>query len=708
MAADPPRPSGVRATVQRPDIEGLRAVAVGVVLTSHLVALPAGGFVGVDIFFVISGFLITGLLLREHERTGRISFREFYARRVRRILPAALVTLVLTCVAARAVFFDSRALQTYEDSVWAALSLANWHLASNGTNYFQSTLPPSIVQQYWSLSVEEQFYLVWPVLIVLVGVFAHHRGEKVFRRSLAVALAVVVGASFAWAMWQTPRDTTVAYFSTFTRGWELGVGGLLALGARRLSKLPRWASLVLVWTGLTTIAVACVVTRSNNTFPAPGALPATIGAVALIAGGTSARAVFNPVLQNPVSRFIGKISYSLYLWHWPVIIMSETLLVKGSPAQLAAAVAVSLALATLSFFIVEQPIRETTFLSRTTQARPRRGLSQGARHGYSAVLGGTAVLSLALALVPQTVSGTELQPIWPTASATATTSATGGAGPETQLEAQLAAAVAASKWPTLNPTLDRLSTSRAAEWDACGNVNAAEEKGCRFGSGGDPKKTVVVLGDSIAISWIPAVRAGFQPQGWTVQGLTFGECPAAVLPVLSSSRDEGFTAKCGEHQKFALARAKQLDPGVIIMSTTDGTLGRVVGAQGAAAADALETAELAALRQLASPTTKIVVLSPPPRRQDLLVCATRFSVPTDCLSDVGKSWQALRTLESQAATKAGARYVDTQAWTCTQDGQCPAFIGTTPVMADGTHLTNTMSRRLGGTLYAAVMADSTK
>ena len=688
-----PKPTPPRKpTVQRRDIEGLRAVAVGVVLTSHLMNQPAGGFVGVDIFFVISGFLITGLLLREYERSGRISFREFYARRVRRILPAALVTLLVTCIAARAIFFDSRAQQTYQDSVWAALSLANWHLASNGTDYFQSTLPPSIVQQYWSLSVEEQFYLVWPVLIVAVGAIAMKRGLGQFRGTLLAALSLVVGLSFAWAIWQTPKDTTVAYFSTFTRGWELGIGGLLAMATSRLAKMPRWLSFLLVWVGLVAIAVSAIITRSDSTFPAPGALPATLGTVAVIAGGTAAAALYNPLLENPVSRFLGKISYSLYLWHWPVIIISETLLLKGSMQQIGVAIAASLAIATISFYVVEQPIRDTTFLSRPSEGRQPRVLSARVKRGYSMALAGVAALVLLAAVVPERVSVAEAQPIWPSTGATTSAApAAPGAG-AADLSKQVDAALGATSWPNLNPSLDKLSRSRAAEWNDCGNVDASAESRCRYGTG---SKTVVVLGDSIAISWLPTVRAGLEDKGWTIQGLTFGECPAAQIDVVSSSRDQGFTERCRAHQKFSLDRAKELKPALIVISTTNGVLDRIVGAPGDAATAAYKTAQVAALKALVSKTTKVVVLAPPPNRRDLLACATRVSVPADCLADVTTSWQALKTADSEAANAAGAEYVDTQTWTCSVDGECPGFLGTTPVMADGVHLTNTMARKLG-------------
>ncbi len=162
----------------RPDVEGLRALAVVAVIVDHLFDWPSGGFVGVDVFFVISGFLITGLLLKEYERTKTISFLDFYKRRVRRIMPAALLVLVVSTAVSFLVFNVVRAQASLWDAIWSALFVSNWHFASAGTDYFASDGPISPFRHYWSLSVEEQFYLVWPVLIFLVITFARRRTPK--------------------------------------------------------------------------------------------------------------------------------------------------------------------------------------------------------------------------------------------------------------------------------------------------------------------------------------------------------------------------------------------------------------------------------------------------------------------------------------------------------------------------------------------------
>ncbi|WP_243667932.1 acyltransferase family protein [Clavibacter michiganensis] len=241
----------------RPDVEGLRALAVVAVIVDHLFDWPSGGFVGVDVFFVISGFLITGLLLKEYERTKTISFLDFYKRRVRRIMPAALLVLVVSTAVSFLVFNVVRAQASLWDAVWSALFVSNWHFASAGTDYFASDGPISPFRHYWSLSVEEQFYLVWPVLIFLVITFARRRTPKnrvkrarLFTQTIGITVGVLIVASLAWGFYETSARPTVAYFSTFSRAWELGIGALLAIFAARLATLPAAIRPVLGYVGL--------------------------------------------------------------------------------------------------------------------------------------------------------------------------------------------------------------------------------------------------------------------------------------------------------------------------------------------------------------------------------------------------------------------------------------------------------------------------
>ena len=239
----------MRAAGHRADIQGLRAVAVVLVVLGHAgVGFARGGFVGVDVFFVLSGFLITGLLLAEARARGRISLLEFYVRRARRILPAAALALVATDLAAFFLLNFVRARGAVVDSLNAAGFVANFHFAATGVDYFARQDPPSPILHFWSLSVEEQFYVVWPLLLTLVLFGVARRGALHERRLLGVLVALA-GASLGWSIYLTHAAPTTAYFSPFTRAWELGLGATLAVGASSLERTPGAVRLVLGWVG---------------------------------------------------------------------------------------------------------------------------------------------------------------------------------------------------------------------------------------------------------------------------------------------------------------------------------------------------------------------------------------------------------------------------------------------------------------------------
>ena len=249
----------------RPDIQGLRAVAVLLVVLYHagLNGL-SGGYVGVDVFFVISGFVITGLLLRESGTAGRTSLIAFYGRRSRRIIPAATLVIVVTVVMTYArvgVVFGN---QTATDARWTAVFLANFHFASVGTNYLTAQLPPSPLQNFWSLAVEEQFYLVYPTLFPLV---ARIRTHWSLQARLFFCLTIVIIVSFTLSVTQTASSPTVAYFSPFTRAWELALGALVAVSTKWLLTIPKAVGAALTWLGLAAIAYGAVAFDSATTYP---------------------------------------------------------------------------------------------------------------------------------------------------------------------------------------------------------------------------------------------------------------------------------------------------------------------------------------------------------------------------------------------------------------------------------------------------------
>lgn len=348
----------------RRDIQGLRALAVLAVIGAHAAGWPRGGFAGVDVFFVISGFVITGMLLREQRETGRIRLARFYGRRARRLLPAALVTVGAVICAAFALFGRARAEQVLWDGVSALLLVSNWRFTQQGTDYFHAGDAVSPLQNFWSLSVEEQFYLVWPGLLIVSLLFV----PAVARRGRAVAAVVaawavvVVAASFGWALLQGASAPTAAYFSTATRAWEFALGALLAAGVPVLRRIPAAAAALLAWIGVAgVVASLLLIDPASVGFPGPWAAAPTAATALALAGGVAAspRALFP--WTNPLAVVVGNASYSLYLWHFPVVVFAAALL-PASPWSLPLTLAIVAVIGFASYAIVEQPLRYAPFL----------------------------------------------------------------------------------------------------------------------------------------------------------------------------------------------------------------------------------------------------------------------------------------------------------------------------------------------------------
>ena len=306
----------------RPDLEGLRAIAVVLVLLYHAgVPGVSGGYVGVDVFFVLSGFLITGLLIRELDATGTISLAAFYARRARRLLPAVALLILVTVVASVALLSPLRAGDVAQDGIAAALYVSNLRFAFQATDYLQSELAPSPLLHLWSLGVEEQFYLFWPALLLIVTRGVPGVGSARVRRIGSLA-AVVAAGSFALSLWLTSANEPWAFFSLPARAWELGIGAILAVGAARLAMLPTAAAGAAGWLGLGMIAGAGLIIDTNTPFPGFAALLPTFGcALAMLPGMAGQTSLSTRLLGWRPARFLGRISYSLYLWHWPLLVL---------------------------------------------------------------------------------------------------------------------------------------------------------------------------------------------------------------------------------------------------------------------------------------------------------------------------------------------------------------------------------------------------
>lgn len=707
----PVGPHGSAPTGQRNDIQGLRAVAVLLVVANHLWGDPVGGFIGVDVFFVVSGFLITGLLLKESERDGSFSFADFYRRRVRRIIPAATLVIVATVAATYYLFNEARGRTVLTDGVWAFFFASNWRFASTETDYFLDDGSISPLQHYWSLAVEEQFYFVWPVLILLVTL-AVRRRPGALRASLLPVLGVVCVASFAYSMWHTTASPTWAYFSTFDRVWELGVGALLAVASPWLVRQPFVLRVVLGWGGLGVIAAGAVLIDGTSSFPAPWAALPVIGTAMVLLGGIGATQRHLVVLVNPLARYIGDLSYSLYLWHFPVIILLTAFWPEPTPQYYAACVGLMFLLAMGSFHLVEDPIRHSMWLEPKHRKRARRRSSsrvvQETSNTKYLVAGGVVVLALvALAMRPMgpdpalVATGTGGLPTIP---ATGSGDSGDGAGDDSLLDQQralLAESLQLTDFPSFDPPLSSITSDYWSDdleaSGACAVSSVDSPKRCAFG---DPDGTkIAVFGDSMAMSIMPAVRKAFPEERFRILQYTQFACPDADVAVLfNGARYE----QCTRHRDWAFAEIARERPALVITSSATGANNLLAsGATGEAAIAEVVAGYESMLTKFAAAGAKVAMVMPAPATQPMSNCVTRVSSPSDCAGEITDGWRGTLTQLRALGAIAGASVVDTSQWTCL-GSRCPGIVGSMPVHTDGKHLSPWFSRSLAPLLRASL------
>jgi peptidoglycan/LPS O-acetylase OafA/YrhL len=683
------------------------------VIADHLFHWPSGGFVGVDVFFVISGFLITGILLREHQKTGTISFVGFYRRRVKRILPAATVVLIVTAAVAWLLFNQARAGQTVVDAIWSFFFAGNWHFAAVGIDYFAAAGPESPLQHYWSLSVEEQFYFVWPWLMLAVLALGAARGAQLRRRVITGAvMGIVVVASFGWALWETYNNPTVAYFSTFTRAWELGVGALLAIGAPLYGRLSSTLRSWLAWLGLVGIVASMFVISDSTPFPAPWALLPVLATALVIAAGTGATRRGPFPLTNPLSFYIGDISYSLYLWHFPVIIFIGVLLPPGSVSY-AVALVLMFGIAILSFHLVERPVQQSPWLEKGppgSRASRRRSRAHSWRRwrqlfGRSYAWGTVSIVVVAsIVMVPFALASSApandvaagYQPredIFATPTPGDSEAPVAALGPEVSAVANdISQSLSLSSWPETDPTLDFvLQTDEIPAGVArCGDLTILPVEECTFGGEG-ATKTAVLVGDSVAMAWVPALLPLLAEGDWKLVVRAMYGCPFVDV---KKADDAEKMAACELRKLDAVATVQDLAPNLVVVSNTyELPLGAAAG--GKMSPSVWESGLGRLLDDMNG--APVVVVSAPPADVDIKECYSPLSGPQDCTSTVSDEWQRVAAAEQRAAEKRGGTYVDTSVLFCAE-GLCPPTTRELPVKRDIAHITMAYAERISPAL----------
>ena len=367
------------AAPHRAHLDGLRAFAVYLVVIYHAgVGKVANGFIGVDIFFVLSGYLVTGLLLRDLESDGgRIRFGRFYARRARRLLPAASLVLIVTAVVFAAIAAPIEFPAARSGIAASSLYVANWHFIRQAADYFASDVAGNPVLHFWSLSVEEQFYLVWPLLLTGI-VWAARRARAHRTRAVQAMIAIAMVGSASWATFLSTTDLDRAYYGTDSRAYQLLAGALLAVapGAIRRLRTSRGAGALPAACVALLVALAVLATPAINLGPIGRGIVVAAMTVALLAAleSSDGRTVSRALGWGPLA-YLGKISYGTYLWHWLIIVVLAREADLSHITTAAITVAVATGLASLSYQVLEQPVRTAQVLDRYRPAVIATGLA---------------------------------------------------------------------------------------------------------------------------------------------------------------------------------------------------------------------------------------------------------------------------------------------------------------------------------------------
>jgi peptidoglycan/LPS O-acetylase OafA/YrhL len=644
----PPSHSGFR-----PDIEGLRAVAILLVVFYHA-GIPwlRGGFVGVDIFFVLSGYLITQLLVDEVERTGSIDFSRFYARRIRRLLPASLLMILCTLIASFAFLSPLEIVRISKTAIATAAYVSNMWFVRQSADYFSANVETNPLLHTWSLAVEEQFYLVWPFLVLLCT-----RQSRPLKIIISVFFGVAI-LSLAASVWLTRTFQPFAFFGTPTRAWEFAAGGLATFLQEKPS-LRFFRHPLFAWLGAALMLGAGVLLSPKNGFPGAIALIPVAGTVMVLIAGklTTSRTGLFALLDSRLFQTLGGLSYSWYLWHWPVLVFGFVLLPgRHHPLVSIPLLLLSLGISWVTHSLIENPIR----FSRRLAGKAAYSLALGATMTLGGILFGALSFSLG------------------------------------------------RHW-AMSPG-ERIFLSAATQNDSDKHECLTEfrkdqPRVCSLGPG--KAKTLVLFGDSHAEQWLPALARLASMGQWHVVTLLKASCPATTVPIYNP-RLEREEYECATWRTHALSYIDNLKPSVVLISNSAGYVKRPSFQDPYArlSLQAWQDGIAATLRSLNTSGASVVLLRDTPRPEiDIPTCLARsrahprLFAAADCYVS---EQQALAPSVWQAETSAVRPFervstLDLTSSFC-RDSQCPPMLNGLVVYRDGNHITSTFATSLAPVL----------
>ncbi|NOT26802.1 MAG: acyltransferase [Acidobacteria bacterium] len=643
--------TGVRSKV-RADIQALRGIAILLVVAYHAHA-PGfdGGFVGVDVFFVLSGFLITKLLVDEQQRTGSINLMEFYARRARRLLPPAVAVTLLTVCAAELILSPLEQRRFVGSAIAVALYVSNMLFARDAENYLASPPDDNPFLHTWSLSVEEQFYALWPLMLLAAGYRARTRGK-----ALAATMLIVMVSSFGLCIWLMNAAPSWAFFSAPSRAWEFAIGGFVALiggslGANASDARREW----LATGGMAAILLAGVAFSSRTVFPGTAALLPVIGTAIVIAAKAGNTRMGAWLFSRPLQQ-LGDLSYVWYLWHWPVLVFARALAQGeiGLGPRLLCALG-SLVLAAITRRVLEDRIRFSPYLM------PRPALTLGLAVSVTIVsVGSYAVWREAV------IAGSE------------------DSGQQQFAEARRDLPLTIARGCLLN-------------------YPALVSPECVFGAA-TSQTTVVLFGDSHANHWFPALEAIAQQQEWKIVSLTKAGCPAADYTPFVANLRRPYT-ECDTWRRTSIARAIGLRPSLVLISNSTGFVRDEEGQGGAITRAEWAAALRRTLTEFDRSGLRTVVLHDLPAPGfDAPLCLARlaarpWTMRAGCEFSREESVRPLMVLSEQEATRGlpHVRALDMSSDICAT-ARCGVARDGMVLYSDDDHLSATFSAALGTSL----------
>ncbi len=564
-------------------LHGIRAIAVALVLFYHA-GLPglSGGYVGVDVFFVISGYLITVLLLNEFARTGSIDLVAFYGRRARRLLPAACLVIVVTTTLFWLVLSPLEFDEFSPSAVASTLYASNLWFAYITTDYLAGTTDTNPLLHTWSLAIEEQFYIFWPVLVLLL--FRYFPSPRESRKILATIAAMVVLSMLLCIVLTLVRQPW-AFFHLPARAWEFGAGALIALYAGGSSHVisPSLRTGLSI-AGVSLLGLAGTLFDHSTNFPGVAALVPVIGTALLIfsccSGAASEnRSIITSLLSSPPVQFVGDISYSLYLWHWPVFLLIPLVYPTSEIVQGTAGVALSVILAWLSYRWVENPIRFSLRLSNSGPLSLKFGVA-------------LSLLALVVSVSEQKITAHFL------------------ASPEQELY-----------------HLARQDIPRIYAENCHLGFFDVTSPDCNYGVR-NANKTMVLFGDSHAAQWFPALEKIAVTKGYRLVNLTKSSCPSFVMEFYNSALGRNYH-ECSTWREHAFATIAALRPDMVILSNSNG----YVDMDTASARSEWVSGAKESISRLVSSSRNVTIIRDTPR--------TDFDPPT-CLSR--SAWRHTSTM----------------------------------------------------------------